>query len=85
MSLGNKRCQGCQGTKGDTGARGQKVPRVPGSKAQKVFLGVVFSQELISDRACLLKKVHLVNHLYLVHSPEVALGPKFFFEFFASK
>ena len=24
-------------------------------------------------------------HLFLVHSPEVALGPKFFFEFFASK
>ena len=57
---GDKRCQVCQGTTGAKGARGQKLPRVPGSKAQKVYLGAGFSQELISDRACLLKKVHLV-------------------------
>ena len=27
------------------------VPRVPGSKAQKVYWGAGFSQELISDQA----------------------------------
>ena len=33
---------------------------MPGSKAQKVYLGAGFCQELISNRACLLKKVNLV-------------------------
>ena len=47
----DKRCQGCQSLKGAKDIRGQKVPRVPVSKAQKVFLGAGFSQELISDRA----------------------------------
>ena len=28
---------------------------------------------------------NLVQWLHMVHSPEVALGPKIFFEFFASK
>ena len=50
------------GDKGDKGARVLKVPRVPRSKAQKVYLGAGFSLELISDRACLLKKVHLVHY-----------------------
>ena len=49
------------GDKGDKGARVLKVPRVPRSKAQKVYLGAGAFQELISDRACLLKKVHLVS------------------------
>ena len=49
--IGFKMCQRYQGI---------KVPRVPGSKAQKVYSGAGFFQELISDRACLLKKVHLV-------------------------
>ena len=47
-------------TKGAKSVRGQKVPRVPRLKAQKVYSGTGFSQELISDRAWLLKKVHLV-------------------------
>ena len=38
------------------------MPRVPGSQAQKVYSGAGFCRELISDRACLLKKVHLVGH-----------------------
>ena len=33
---------------------------VPGLKAQKLYSGAGFCQELISDRAYLLKKVHLV-------------------------
>ena len=37
------------------------MPRVPETKAQKVYSGAGFCQELISDRACLLKKVHLVT------------------------
>ena len=41
----------CQGTKGAKSVRGQKVPRVPRLKAQKVYSGAGFSQELISDRA----------------------------------
>ena len=36
-----------------------------GEKAQKVFSGAGFSQQLISDRAWLLKKVYLVKSLYL--------------------
>ena len=32
-----------------------------GSKAQKVCLGARFFQKLISDQACLLKKVYLVK------------------------
>ena len=40
------------------------MPRVPGSKAHKVYLGAGSSQELISDQACLLKKVHLVLYMY---------------------
>ena len=65
--------QRCQGTKGAKGVRGQKfsrvpgfkkVPRAPGSKSQKVYSGAGFCQELISDRACLLKKVHLVIFLF---------------------
>ena len=39
------------------------MPRVPGSKTQKVYSGAGFCQELISDRACLLKEVNLVNYL----------------------
>ena len=57
---GFKRCHGCQGTKVLKGAKVLKVPRLPGSKAKKVYSGAGFCQELISDRACLLKKVHLV-------------------------
>ena len=49
-----------QRTKGAKDVKGQRVPRVPVSKAQKVYSGAGFCQELISDRACLLKKVHLV-------------------------
>ena len=41
------------------------MPRVPGSKAQKVYSGAGSSQELISDRACLLKKVHLVLYYFV--------------------
>ena len=37
------------GDKGDKGANVSKVPRVPGSKAQKVYSGAGFFQELISD------------------------------------
>ena len=48
---GDKRCQGCQGTKGAKGSIVLKVPRVPGSRAQKVYLGAGFSQELSSNRA----------------------------------
>ena len=40
------------------------MPRVPGSKAQEVYSGVGFCQDLISDRACPLKKVHLVSSSY---------------------
>ena len=42
------------------------MPRVPRSKAQKVYLGAGSSQELISDRACLLKKVHLVSDVFFL-------------------
>ena len=38
------------------------MPRVPGSKAKNVYSGAGFCQELISDRACLLTKVHLVYY-----------------------
>ena len=40
-----------QRTKGAKGVKGQRVPRVPVSKAQKVYSGAGFSEELISDRA----------------------------------
>ena len=58
--LGDKRCQGCQGTMVTRVPGFKRFQRVPWSKAQKVYLGAGVFQELISDRACLLRKVHLV-------------------------
>ena len=54
------------------------MPRVSGSRAQKVYFGAGFSQELISDRVCLLKKVHLVSVLY--HSEKFYGGETLSFE-----
>ena len=49
------------------------MPRVPGSKAQKVYSGAGFCQELISDRAYLLKKVHLVDGLLLLLNKSIKI------------
>ena len=47
----DKRCQTCQSLKGFKGVRGQKAPRSPWSKAQKVYLGTGFFQELFPEGA----------------------------------
>ena len=53
------------------------MPGGPGLTVHKVYLGARFTQELISDQAWLLKKVHLVFNLFLFGKNCCQFAPKF--------